>query len=157
MTPIDCNIALIFLLKKKKNDCSIRVYRFFSLTLVSICNYLGPAHNFGPYYLNHTTIDTTATHKDLGILFDECLKFHDHTTEVTAKANKVLGMVKRSFEHLNSCMISKLFTGAHILFWTSEKWKKFSVELPNWYLHYKTSHTKNGYQLYHCHHYLVGD
>ena len=29
---------------------------------------------------------------------------------VTAKANKVLGMVKRSFEHLNSCMISKLFT-----------------------------------------------
>ena len=89
----------------------------WSLTWQLSCNilkckhlHLGPAHNFGSYYLNHTTIDTTATHKDLGILFDECLKFHDYTTEVTAKANKVLGMVKRSFEHLNSCKISKLFT-----------------------------------------------
>ena len=27
------------------------------------------------------------------------------TTEVTAKVNKVLGMVKRSFEHLNSCKL----------------------------------------------------
>jgi len=37
--------------------------------------HLGPAHNFGPYHLNCVTIDcdSTTTHKDLGILFDECL------------------------------------------------------------------------------------
>ena len=52
-------------------------------------------------------IDTTTTHKDLSILFDECLKFHDHTTEVAAKVNKVFGIV---IEHLDFYMVSKLFT-----------------------------------------------
>jgi len=43
--------------------------------------------------------------KDLGIMFDEHLKFHSHKTEVSAKANRVLGMIKRSFEHLDMyCM-----------------------------------------------------
>ena len=55
-----------------------------------------PVHNFGSYHLNCTKIDTTTTHKDFGILFDECLKFHDRTTEVAVKANKVLGMIKIS-------------------------------------------------------------
>ena len=27
-------------------------------------------------------MEMITTHKDLGILFDECLKFHDDTTEV---------------------------------------------------------------------------
>ena len=47
-------------------------------------------------------------HTDLGILFDEHIKFHSHTTEVTAKANRVFGMIKRSFEHLYSYVVLKL-------------------------------------------------
>ena len=58
--------------------------------------HLGPAHHFGSYQLNRLEIDTVTSHKDLGILFDEHLKFHNHTTEVSAKANRVLGMIKRS-------------------------------------------------------------
>ena len=52
-------------------------------------------------------------------------KFHDQTTEVTAKAKKVLGLVKRSFEHLNSCMVSKLFTtlsGQYMLEYSNPIW-----------------------------------
>jgi len=106
----------------------------------------GASYSFGSYHLNCIAIETTTTHKDLGILFDEleCLKFHDHTTDVTAKANKVLGMVKKSFEHLNSRMVSKLFTtlitpileysnsiwGPHFIL-DQRKVEKFSAEPPN--------------------------
>jgi len=64
----------------------------------------------GSYHLNGSEIDTVTSHKDLGILFDKHLKFQNHTTEVSAKANRVLGMIKRSFEHLDTFMISRLFT-----------------------------------------------
>jgi len=79
--------------------------------------------------------------------------------------NKVLRMVKRFFENLNSYMVSKLFTlwsgqclnivtllGVLTLSCTKEKWKKFNEEPLNWYLPYRTSHTMNDYQLYHYHH-----
>ena len=45
-------------------------------------------------------LDTT--HSDLGILFDSQLKFLDHTTQVTTKANQVLGLIKKSFDYLES-------------------------------------------------------
>ena len=68
----------------------------------------GPVHHFGFYTKVHTA------HKDFGILFDEYLKFmHGHTTEVTAKVIQVLGMIKKSFEHLDSSMVTKLFTTLH--------------------------------------------
>ena len=62
------------------------------------------------YYHNGISIDTVTSHNDLGILFDDKLRFHDQTTEVTDKANQVLGMIKKSFEYLDSDMLSKLFT-----------------------------------------------
>ena len=44
--------------------------------------------------------------KDLGILFDNQFKFHLHTTEVAAKANHLLGLIRRSFDHLDLDMSS---------------------------------------------------
>ena len=55
-------------------------------------------------------LQLTQLQNDLGILFDDKLKFHDHTTKVTTKANRILGMIKKSFEYLDSSMLSKLFT-----------------------------------------------
>jgi len=77
---------------------------------ISKCKHLhfGPAFCHGFYYLKG--IDTVTSHNDLGILFDDKLKFHDHTTKVTIKANRVLGMIKKSFEYPDSDMLSKLFT-----------------------------------------------
>ena len=51
-----------------------------------------------------------SSHNHLGILFDNKLKFHDHTAKVTTKANRILGMIKKSFDYLDSGMLSKLFT-----------------------------------------------
>jgi len=40
-----------------------------------------------PAYGYFTSINSVTSHKDLSIVFDNYLKFHDHTTiEVTAKA-----------------------------------------------------------------------
>jgi len=46
---------------------------------------------------------------DLGILFDSHLKFHDHTSVATAKANCVLGLISKSFEYLDPTMLNRLF------------------------------------------------
>ena len=49
------------------------------------------------------------SHKDLGIVFDNHLKFHDHTIQITAKANRLLGIIRKSFEYLEPDMLVKLF------------------------------------------------
>ena len=54
-------------------------------------------------------IDSVGSQKDLGILFDHQLKFHSHTIDVTAKVNRLLGLIRRSFDHLDSDMLIKLF------------------------------------------------
>ena len=67
-------------------------------------------HHYGPYYLDGTVIDNIDSYKDLGIILDHQLKFHLHTTEVAAKANRLLGLIKKSFDYLDSDMLTKLFT-----------------------------------------------
>ena len=76
---------------------------------VSKCKHLhfGIAHRYGSFYLNGVLIESVTSHKDLGI---KHLKFHDHTTEVTAKANCLLGVIKKSFDYLGHDMLVKLFT-----------------------------------------------
>ena len=71
---------------------------------------LGPMHHYGPYYLDGTVIDNIDSYKDLGIILDHLLKFHLHTTEVAVKANRLLGLIKKSFDYLNSDVLTKLFT-----------------------------------------------
>ena len=65
---------------------------------VSKCKHLhfGPAYHNGTYCLNGIPIDIITTHSNLGIVFDDQLKFHDDTTQFTTKANRVLGLIKKS-------------------------------------------------------------
>ena len=71
--------------------------------------HFGPVHQFGSYYLNGIKIDSVESQKDLGILFDHQLKFHLHTTDVVAKANHLLGLIRKSFDYLDPDMLVKLF------------------------------------------------
>ena len=64
----------------------------------------------GHYYFSGILVDTVTSHSHLDILFDNQLKFHYHTTQVTTKANQVLGMINKSFENLNSIMLTHLFS-----------------------------------------------
>ena len=55
-------------------------------------------------------IDSTDSYKDLGFISDHQLKFHLHSNEVTVKANQLLRLIRKSFDHLDSEMLTKLFT-----------------------------------------------
>ena len=41
--------------------------------------------------------------------FDHQLKFHLHTTDVAAKANRLLGLIRKYFDYLDPDMLVKLF------------------------------------------------
>ena len=71
--------------------------------------HFGPVYQFGSYYLNGIKIDSVKSHKDLGILFNHQLKFHLHTTDVTAKADRLLELIRKSFDYLDPDMLVKLF------------------------------------------------
>ena len=71
--------------------------------------HFGPSNNYGSYYMNGIAIEIVVCQKDLGILFDNQLKFHSHTTNIYNKANQLLGLIRRSFDHLDSSMLTKLF------------------------------------------------
>ena len=115
------------------------------------------------FTLNGTLVDSVTSHKDLGIVFDNHLKFHDHTIEVTAKANRLLGIIRKSFEYLEPDMLVKLFVsygpywnivtlyGGHLLFWIRERLKKSNEELPVCYQHWLINPTLKDYPYYNCH------
>ena len=71
--------------------------------------HLGPHHSYGLYFLNGTEIERTTQHKDLGILFDDKLKFHDRTSTVAGKGNRMLGLISQSFEFLEPETVGKLY------------------------------------------------
>jgi len=47
--------------------------------------------------------------KDLGIIIDKLLKFHLHSAHVVSKANRLLGLIKKSFEHITIDTLSLLY------------------------------------------------
>ena len=47
--------------------------------------------------------------KDLGVINDHKLKFHDHVTSVTAKANHTLAIIKKSFHFRGGSMYINLY------------------------------------------------
>jgi len=81
--------------------------------------------------------------EDLGILFDNHLKFHNHVSTVSAKANHVLGLIGKSFKFLDTEMVVKLFKTLECLileyvnfiwelnplFWIKEKLNTYNTEL----------------------------
>ena len=40
-------------------------------------------------------IEKVSKEKDLGVIIDEQLKFHEHTSYATSKANRTIGIIKR--------------------------------------------------------------
>lgn len=55
-------------------------------------------------------LETTEKEKDLGVLVDNKLTFHQHVNSAVGKANRVLGVIKRTFATRDSTVIKKLYT-----------------------------------------------
>ena len=81
----------------------------------------------------HTHTHNTHTHTHthyiyIGILFDNQLKFHSYTTEVAAKANHLLGLMRRSFNHLDLDMLTKLFVTSKLEYCNSIWGPSFALD-----------------------------
>ena len=59
----------------------------FNATKCKVIHFGRATHIYGGYYLNGILLDSVDCYKDLGILFDTGLKFHQHASEVAMKAN----------------------------------------------------------------------
>ena len=47
--------------------------------------------------------------KDLGVQIDSKLKFHNHTTVVTKKANRLVAIIWKTFQHFDKVMLINLY------------------------------------------------
>ena len=59
--------------------------------------HIGRVRNSQTYHMNDHVLDNVIEEKDLGVIVDDKLKFHTHTSAAIKKANSILGLIKRSF------------------------------------------------------------
>ena len=64
---------------------------------------------FEPYRLNGAILDTVHEEKDLGVIVDQDLNFESHLAAKVKKANQVIGIIRRSFLHLDADMFLQLY------------------------------------------------
>ena len=62
------------------------------------------------YTLNELELDHVFDEKDLGVLVDSELRFHDHISCKINKANSMVGLIRRSFSYLDPSIFKTLFT-----------------------------------------------
>ena len=63
-----------------------------------------------PTYENTTHIlDVTNSEKDLGVYIDSELNFRDHVAKTVSKANKILGIIRRTFRYLDRTTLVLLY------------------------------------------------
>ena len=71
--------------------------------------HLGYDNGKHEYNLNGTTLMETTEEKDLGVLIDKDLKFTSHIKSIVAKANRMIGLIKISFESIDKEMFLILY------------------------------------------------
>ena len=78
---------------------------------VSKCHllHLGKLHYYGTYNIQGNLIPPSESVKDLGVIIDDKLKFHDHVASVTAKANRTLAVIHKSFHFTSGNMYINLY------------------------------------------------
>ena len=69
------------------------------------------------YHLNGHALESSHREKDLGVIIDDKLKFHDHTAKAGKKANQILGVMKRSYntrDEMTMCTLYKAIVIPHL-------------------------------------------
>ena len=61
------------------------------------------------YYINITAIPSSDLHKDLGIIFSSNLSFTEHYYHIICKANRSLGIIRRTFQTSSITAKKKLY------------------------------------------------
>ncbi|XP_065896041.1 uncharacterized protein B0403.1-like [Dysidea avara] len=75
---------------------------------ISKCNWLHLG-KLGEYVIDDTTITSCDVVRDLGIMIDNQLKFHNHTTTVSKKANRLLAVIHKTFQNFDHTTFINLY------------------------------------------------
>ena len=70
---------------------------------------LGRQRSAVQYHMNNVVLEEIEAEKDLGVLIDNQLSFKSQVATITAKANKVVGIIRRSFDNLTEELFVTLF------------------------------------------------
>ena len=70
--------------------------------------HIGRTNKRQVYQMNGNSLDQVMEEKDLGVIFDHELKFHQQTA-ASVKVNHVLGLIKKSFSHLDETTLPLLY------------------------------------------------
>ena len=78
------------------------------------CLHFGMSNTYRDYYFknengNKQYIPTCTEEKDLGVIFDDSLKFDLHINCVVKKANSLLGLIRRNFQFIDKGIFNKLY------------------------------------------------
>jgi ribonuclease P/MRP protein subunit RPP40 len=101
--------------------------------------HLGKQEDPHVYYMTKeatpTALENTSVEKDLGVNVDVDLNFEEHVQTQTSKANKLLGMIRRTFTYLDEVSLPLLYKAIvrpHLEYCNTvwhPKWKKESEAL----------------------------
>ena len=81
---------------------------YFNVTKCKVIHF-GPKNCCYDYRLNGQTLTKVETEKDLGIIISHDLKASENVTYHVKKANKMLGLIRRTFSYLNKDSFLSLY------------------------------------------------
>jgi hypothetical protein len=89
------------------------LYVFYFFNIHIQCVDKGTKH----YYLydndgNRIELEQSDGEKDIGVLVDENLSFNKHIQNQVNKANSIMGLIRRTYTHLESDQLCKLSKSA---------------------------------------------
>ena len=73
------------------------------------CMHIGYNNPNREYHLGDQRIKTTKEEKDLGVLVNHNLSWSDQCTEAVKKANRALGMIRRTFTYKSPSVVKRLY------------------------------------------------
>jgi hypothetical protein len=82
----------------------------FNVDKCKVMHLGGNRNSHVKYYMKGSVLQETTEEKDLGVWFSNDLKFSTHVAKSVSKANQVLGLIRRSFTHIDCELMSLLFT-----------------------------------------------
>ena len=72
--------------------------------------HLGRSNTNHTYSINNNPLEQISQEKDLGIIIDNKLKFHEHVSYAANKANSILAIIRKTFAALDSSAFKALYT-----------------------------------------------
>jgi len=71
--------------------------------------HLGRANTNKDYYMNSKKLENTSMEKDLGVIITSDLKSSQQCSQSYAKANRILGMIKRTISYKSTDILQQLY------------------------------------------------